>query len=235
MCLISLGNLAVCLGRLSRSTDTPGRSLSSKFGRDMDSLRMRGQLQRQLSFMGRSAELFDAGQRDEGIRIATCLRILFHDRARDNSSQGSVYKLLGRPCVRLLTTCAPDPIPPGTFMLDGYMHVPQPLAWHLYLRRAVPIPVADWWTQVIFIVDGFSIRRCDLVLWAAEKDGGAHSDLNLHPGYVAVTRMWTVSHEVGGAFSEPVEVPDQHLFALRRFALEVLATSEFLRLADDQA
>src|SRR6266545_3514326 len=46
---------------------------------------MRSQLQRQLGFLKRSCEDFDAGQHDEGLRIAVSLRVLFHDTSASTS------------------------------------------------------------------------------------------------------------------------------------------------------
>jgi hypothetical protein len=39
----------------------------------------RGQLVRQLEYMENSRRLYDSGHREEAIRLAMCLRIIFHD------------------------------------------------------------------------------------------------------------------------------------------------------------
>jgi hypothetical protein len=44
-----------------------------------------GQLQRQLGFMENSARAYDAGHRDEAIRLATSLRVLFHQTPKSTS------------------------------------------------------------------------------------------------------------------------------------------------------
>jgi len=65
---------------------------------------MRSQLQRQLGFLKRSCEDFDAGQHDEGLRIAVSLRVLFHD----TSASTSLLTHLGiRTTVKVLTTFEP--------------------------------------------------------------------------------------------------------------------------------
>ena len=46
-------------------------------GRNME--RLPKQLVRQLGFLRHSCELFDRGNQDEAIRIATCIRVLLHD------------------------------------------------------------------------------------------------------------------------------------------------------------
>jgi len=192
--------------------------------------RMRAQLRRQLGYLERSVRLFDLGYLDEAIRIATCLRVLFHDRPRDPPTQGSLHKLLGRPVLKLRTTCKPRTFGPGTFAYDGYLHLPGNIRpWHEYLTKEEHLPVEAWWSQVIFVVDRKQVSRKNLVLWAAEKDGGAHADSRLDPGYEALLKMWT-SESSGPDAGAPAVVPHQHLFALRRFALEVLASDELLAL-----
>jgi hypothetical protein len=62
-----------------------------------------------------------------------------------------------------------------------------------------------------------------------EKDGGAHADSQNHQTYEAsdghVGRSaWPGSQSAG-------TVPPQHLWALRRFALEILASDELVQLA----
>lgn len=194
--------------------------------------RMRSQLQRQLGYLQRSARLFDLGYLDEGVRIATCLRVLFHDRPRDPLTQGSIYKQLGRPRLSMRTTVEPRSFGPGVFAFDGYCHLPgNMLPWGEYLKGDLHLLEVDgWWSQVIFVVDRNQVTRRQLALWAAEKDGGAHTDAQLHPGYEALFRMW-LSVPTESSQSTSTAVPHQHLFALRRFALEVLASDELLNIA----
>lgn len=194
--------------------------------------RMRAQLQLQLGYLQRSARLFDLGYLDEAVRIATCLRVLFHDRPRDPASQGSVYKLLGRPRLTLRTTVKPCSLGPGVFSYDGYLHLPGNMRpWNEYLKGDVHLQEVDaWWSQVIFIVDRNQVTRRQLTLWAAEKDGGAHSDSQLPPAYEAIFKMWT-SMPTDSSEGCATPIPHQHLLALRRFALEVLVSEDLLNLA----
>lgn len=194
--------------------------------------RMRSQLQRQLGHLQRSARLFDLEYLDEGVRIATCLRVLFHDRPRDPPTRGSIYKLLGRPRLSMRTTVEPRSFGPGVFAFDGYLHLPgNRRPWGEYLKGNLHLLDVDgWWSQVIFVVDRNQVTRGQLALWAAEKDGGAHADSQLHPGYEALFRMWT-SLPAKSSQGTTTAVPHQHLFALRRFALEVLASDDLLNIA----
>jgi hypothetical protein len=212
------------------------RAQQSEMNASQHSSRMLDQLTRQLGYLSRSSQLFDLGYADEAIRIATSLRVLFHDRANDRRNQGSIIKLLGNPSVRLISTCSGKAPSPGTFVFDGYMHVPGNIRpWREYLQRGTSlISMAEWWTQVIFVVDRKAVTRRDLVLWAAEKDGGAHADSQNHQTYEAVMGMW-VAQAWPDSKLQPVPVPPQQLFALRRFALEILASEELIALGTANA
>jgi len=193
---------------------------------------MRSQLQRQLGYLQRSARLFDLGYLDEGVRIATCLRVLFHDGQRDPPTQGSIYKLLGRPRLSMRTTVKPRLFGPEVFAFDGYLHLPGNIRpWDEYLKGDGHLLDVDaWWSQVIFVVNRDHVTRRQLTLWAADKDGGAHSDSKLPRGYEALFRIWT-SVPVDSSQGTATAVPHQHLLALRRFALEVLASEELFNIA----
>jgi tetratricopeptide (TPR) repeat protein len=193
------------------------------------SARISEKVAQQLGYLSRSSQLFDLGYADEAIRIATSLRILFHDRPRDSKDQGSLIKLLGNPPVRLVTTCKSKNLQPSTFIFDGYMHIPGNIpTWREYLEQENPlVSVSEWWNQIIFVIERKQISRKDLVIWAAEKDGGAHADANTHPTYDALKERWGAVSDTG----QELPMPPQHLFALRRFALEVLASQELRELA----
>ena len=193
---------------------------------------MQQQLAQQLGYLSRSAQLFDLGYADEGIRLATTLRVLFHDRPNDRKGQGSLFKLLGQPKVCLITTCKSHNHSPNTLVSDGYLHLPGNIRpWKEYLdQSAQSIGVLEWWNQVIFVVNRIQVKRKDLVLWAAEKDGGAHTDSKTDKTYDALMNMWEAYTE-SGSETQSVPIPPQHLFALRRFALEVLASKELSALA----
>lgn len=60
----------------------------------------RNHLSKQLGFLGRSCEAYDAGYIDEAVRIATVIRVLVHDTNRSNS----LLKHLGATTINLLST-----------------------------------------------------------------------------------------------------------------------------------
>lgn len=122
---------------------------------------------------------------------------------------------------------------PGTVFYAGYVHLPEYLQpWREYLSEKNRwLSVSDWWNEVIFVASGHSISRRQLAMWASDKDGGAHSDVVLSDGYKAVIGMWTRSSSASES-GAPTVVPHQHLYALRRFALEVLESPELHALAE---
>ena len=67
------------------------------------------QLQRQLGFMENSARAYDAGHRDEAIRLATSLRVLFHQTPKSTS----LLWHLGAESIMMLSTSDRNPVAPG--------------------------------------------------------------------------------------------------------------------------
>ena len=57
-------------------------------------------LDRQLRFMENSCLLYDSGHREEAIRLATCLRIIFHD----TNSSTSLLTHIREPGICMLST-----------------------------------------------------------------------------------------------------------------------------------
>ena len=72
-------------------------------------------LARQLRFLARSCAAFDAGHYDEAIRIATVLRVMFHDTPR----QVSLLSRLDAPPVHLLDTVATPEDMAGLLLFNG--------------------------------------------------------------------------------------------------------------------
>jgi hypothetical protein len=195
-------------------------------------------LRRQLRFLKNSALLFDHGEQEEAIRAATSLRVLFHDT---NNSESLLTLLGAKDTVRILSTVPvdgpgrPQALPGyemvGTFMWDGLTRLSLP---------GGPVPKLDdvphrallsadkWWTQWVYTTGGHDLTRRDLVLGAANKDGGAHVD-RLKAGYKAITEMWYGLGPDGRSFPLPI-----HLVGLRQLAHEVLRSDDVWALAGIQ-
>jgi hypothetical protein len=121
------------------------------------------QLRRQLGFLQRSCETFDAGYLDEAIRIGTCVRVLVHNTSKSTS----LLAHLGATGIRLLTTCNPAHVTGDVIVYDGLTNfgasgqVPK-----LGRGFKAEIPLSEWWEQLVFVIRETRIRRRDLVLVA---------------------------------------------------------------------
>ncbi len=99
------------------------------------------------------------------------------------------------------------------------------------------VPVRDWWEQVVYV---FSIRpegatkaddirvlrlsRKNIVLWATNKDGGAHVDAKLPLAYETLAAdgaLGSFYQEIDGVRQE-VPIKYAHLVSLRQMGFEVL-------------
>lgn len=152
---------------------------------------LQSHLSEQLRFLATSAERYDLGDVAEAKRLAATLRVLLHD--------GRSWCLLRR--LGLL----------GDFVDTARDVVPNSLVPHctlvaLHLSRdgvrCVPCLDPDydagepkktrfkkWWSKPVFVDPlGNSLSRADLVLVAANQDGGAHVDPSLDGRYAAVAK-----------------------------------------------
>lgn len=177
------------------------------------------QFHRQLGFIDRSCQAFDAGYKDEALRIAVSLRVLFHDTAK---SVSLMTHLGGHP-LKLLSSVRRVSLGPNVAAFDGVTRWTGggPRARLGDGGQTEEMPFDEWWNQVLYIPRrGVRINRRNLVLTAANKDGGAHVDSSLTPEYEALLGMW-MRHpsEAGGA---PVALDDIHLIGLRQLGYEVL-------------
>lgn len=174
--------------------------------------RFRERLVDQLSFLRTSCERFDAGDKREAIRIATVMRVLFHDTTDRRGRPRSVSVLShlnAKDRVSLFSSCDP---PPDVIEYAGmgrvYMNVTK---GYEVSRRIEPVlddaahpdvavSVEDWWQMPVYVsrYDGrlkvvgslsditgkdWIIRRKNIILGAVNKDGGAHVDAELAPDY----------------------------------------------------
>lgn len=94
------------------------------------------------------------------------------------------------------------------------------------------VPVSKWWTQAVMVINGKRISRKDIVLGAANQDGGAHVDAALGAGYGPVTLLGaagSIGFVVNGVkYEKPLR--DTHLISLRQMGHEVLNSPDLLAL-----
>jgi hypothetical protein len=92
----------------------------------------------------------------------------------------------------------------------------------------------EWWWQIVSVQGpGLIIRRRDIVLGAANKDGGAHVDPNLGPEYAAISADGALGDWVwqDGAEERRVPITGAHFVHIRQMAYEVLVSPGLRQLA----
>ena len=190
-------------------------------------LDFRDQLRRQLGFIERSCKSYDAGFVDEGVRIASVLRVIFHHTPKSTS----LLKHLGV-SPNVLTTVRP--VPSGVIFFDSIGQIAVGPAGAVIRPKLGNgsykgfLPYVEWWRQLIYVRSDLKITRRDIILAAANKDGGAHVDRTLTPEYEELRDgVWTLE---GGTLRE-TRVEDYQFVFLRQAGYEVLNSPDILALA----
>lgn len=143
----------------------------------------------QIRFIQKSIKEFDNGDEKEAQRLATHLRILFHE----TSNSKSIFSQLK---------------PQITFYSSGDLYTPSNLlsSWTLLEMiinsngikyaaklndsyRSFFLMFNDWWREIIFDDKKNKFTRKDIVTFVANQDGGAHVDSELDGIYAALTKM----------------------------------------------
>jgi hypothetical protein len=188
--------------------------------------RFKKQLAAQLGFLHRSAASYDAGFEDEGVRIATVIRTLFHDTSKSTSllTHLSVVEC------QLLSTCPQIGLDVRHFECMTHRTVAGPSEAHIRPALGDSIFSAfidrkDWWDQVVSVPHyEHRLTRKEIVLVAANRDGGAHVDAALTPAYEALSVVggdvvWYDAGKQEVARWSPTTI---HLAYLRQLSFELL-------------
>ncbi len=193
-------------------------------------------LAKQIGFLDRSCKAYDHGFIDESVRIATVIRVLIHDTPKSIS----LLRHLRATNIELISTVEPTEIPEGAytaFAMGTWVLSSGGSKWLPFLENSqfrIPLPVNVWWTQVVYSDFRYRLSRKDIVLAAANKDGGAHVDRDLTPAYAALAERGSLGIFGYGKRDDParVEVPIEngHLGYLRAFGYELLSSRELLNL-----
>ncbi len=193
-------------------------------------LQSRDQLERllreQLRYLHNSAQLYDKGNYAEAKRLAVSIRVLVHDTKSSKSLLGQ----LGLKTNRFLDTAiqrSSNVITAYLGLVSTFMNGREVEFVPLYDSTKGAIRLLDfntWWTIPIFIDDqGRAISRRDLVLVAANQDGGAHVDPEIDSTYVRLARGSSLDHlRFNGRSWEAI--PNAESAALRQIAHEILIT-----------
>ena len=182
----------------------------------------------QLTFLGNSARLFDEGYRREAVRMAAQLRILFH---QSSNSKALLFQLnLQDFLIKSAISITREELKEqesfhgygkAEVVGDRFLSLGPDLSTQFFDE----LPLEKWWRQPIWkLNEGTIITREDLILNAANTDGGAHVDPAVKDVYAAFAAPgaggWYLRGTKRGAVLEYSE--DAHLVALREIAHEVL-------------
>jgi hypothetical protein len=190
---------------------------------------LKAHLECQLGFLERSASAFDAGFEGEAKRIAVVLRVLLHDNPRSGSR--SLLTQLGERNRRFWDTASPES--PGNLLShsaltamrlssDGSAGYVAPLDDKPSARR---VTFSEWWTATVFRTpEGLSLNRREMILTAANQDGGAHVDPALDETYAKLAHDNALGWEAFGGGTSRGPLGDPIGAALRQVAHEVLKT-----------
>jgi hypothetical protein len=195
------------------------------------------QLRRQLGFISRSCDMYDNGYKDEAIRIATAIRVLIHSTKMSTS----LLKHLNKTDIKLLTS-TPEVTLPDThsFVGLGRARVYQDKTkaeFYPTLGESYPgfysyIGMDTWWNQMVMILDGKHITRKNIVLGAANKDGGAHVDSSLTDEYDTLSNYHSIGPLSFDFKNNRAQLPieDAHFVTLRQMGYELLNSPELTNI-----
>jgi hypothetical protein len=197
------------------------------------------QLEKQLRFLETSCREYDNGNVHEGIRIATCLRIIFHT----TSASTSLLTHLGAIGVNMLSTAGkrerdhPQGFWPALIQMkwDIATHTVEcSPTFNIRPNAHRFIPATAWWDgEMVFFACDKKFKRKPLVLHAANKDGGAHVDSTLPADYEWLIDGADVAFSITSreGMEDKKKLPNPHLAYLRQMGHEVLNSPALLKLA----
>lgn len=180
-------------------------------------------LQEQIQFLESSAEAFDKGFEGEAKRLAVTIRVLLHDTKNSHS----LLSQLGKKDISLWDTALPND-PDNELPHGGLIYIAKIGKETKYfpmlddVLKMQPIPFEDWWKASVFMDDQkATLSRRDLILTAADQDGGAHVDPKLNETYARLGKEnslgWIARDPEG---PKPVLGPERA--AIRQVAHEVI-------------
>jgi len=202
------------------------------------SMKFREQLKRQLGFLERSCSLYDMGNQEEAIRIATCIRVLVYDSKQSKSI--SLLTHLNARTINLFTSYLEPPEGENgyvamTAFAMGVINMGKGGEYGYgpnlddFSPSSAVLPVDEWWNQIVWSP---KLSRRDIVLTAANQDGGAHVDSKVDPKYKSLADDALMDkfiiRKAGKEYYQSFS--DMHLMTLRTMGNELLKSPELLRL-----
>ena len=185
-------------------------------------------LRRQIGFLERSCAAYNSGHQEEALRIAVSLRVLFHDTQK---SVSLLTHIGVKGSVHVLSTFEPGYREDAK---SGLISVFTPMWLENTGERTAPlgdvmrrdlIPAAEWWSEVIMCMKE-KLSRADIILAAANQDGGSHVDAVLGKKAMEIIEgLGTFTSVSQGRVTRRV-LDNHHFPLLRQFAYEVLSSPD---------
>lgn len=184
----------------------------------------------QLDLLAMLAESYDLGKTRFAIPMATCLRVLLYDTNKQISlaTLAQKWPALFVDTAEVITN-VPGTIRAGSYsgLVGVFLGADGDFIPHLDRGPTNPPrmrPFIDYWNESIHDdLNGNSLSRKELILWVANKDGGAHVDQELPQKFVEITRRNSLGWvKDDGAGWEDISVA--HLASIRQIAHEILKT-----------
>jgi len=192
-------------------------------------------LQKQLGFLERSCKSYDEGYIDEGVRIATIIRVLIHD----TKSSTSLLHHMNSKKINILSTTFEPSKQTISFIGMGMMKIGSSDSSYFPQLGNGPInefiDLDKWWNQVVMVLGKEQrISRKKIVLAAANKDGGTHVDSKLTKEYEMLSQEGAAGHfsYTNNGIESVRPITDAHLVSLRQMAYEILNSPAILDLAN---
>ena len=194
--------------------------------------RFREKLGEQLRFLERSSALFDQGLEDEAFRLATSLRVIFHDTQRSVSLLTHLRLKQGK----MLSSSRGHGNWQDYLAEDINLSSANPVRMRPLLgKRFAAVSIEDWWgNQPVFVHATQAFSRRTIILSAADKDGGAHVDKELEAYYeVLCAGEYLLGITGNGQYDGAPPFPqgvtifpkNAHLALIRQFAHETISSA----------
>lgn len=183
-------------------------------------------LREQLDFLITSCEMYDEGRYSEAKRIASIIRILFHDTRNSKSLLGQ----LGKKGDQFYSTNIPL-VKESLVTYSGLTLIGMKGKDTLYYPKLDEMPFGikwltfqNWWDEIIFRdKTGSLISRGMLIKTSTNQDGGAHIDEALDEVYYNLSKNNSLQTQIfDGEKSNPIPNPEKA--AIRQIGHEVLKT-----------
>lgn len=186
----------------------------------------------QLRFLKNSMHEFDNGDEVEAVRMATTLRVMFHNTEKSKSlynqlgDSNVVFKTSGRYFPNnLLTSWVLMSI-----IVDGNGSRYIPIIEENSNNRVFYLDFEDWWNEIIFDDKVNVFTRKDVVLYAANKEGGAHFDDKIPEKFSNLVKYNSLG--VVDMNDDPIKGNPVYI-SIRTIVQEVLDSVEFVSISSE--